>query len=95
MCDVSVEEPVNIDFDLKNIQEKSKTSRKGTNGAVHSIETYTTTDGDGIRRLVFLQGCSKRCIFCSNPEMQCIVNPDTCPGVAMTDKEVCDVVEEE
>lgn len=92
MCDVSIEQPVNIDFDLNNIREEIQNSGKLTKGAVHSIETYTTTDGDGIRCLVFLQGCSKRCIFCSNPEMQCIVNPDTCPGVAMTDKEVCNVV---
>ena len=35
-------------------------------GRVHSIDTFTAVDGHGIRCIVFLQGCEKRCAFCCN-----------------------------
>ncbi|KAL7506221.1 hypothetical protein ACHAXN_003493 [Cyclotella atomus] len=61
-------------------------------GSVHSLETFTSNDGPGIRTLVFLQGCSKRCKYCSNPETQCIVDPFSCPEVAVSDTEVVNVL---
>ena len=39
------------------------------NGSVASIETLTSVDGPGIRTIVFMSGCNKRCLYCHNPEM--------------------------
>jgi len=55
--------------------EKHSSSRpfsSGSEGLVFSIErgVYGTSDGPGIRTLIFLKGCPLRCLWCQNPEGQ-------------------------
>lgn len=56
------------------------------NGRIHSIESFGTVDGPGVRFVVFVQGCPMRCAYCHNP--------DTWPMVGGTEMSVAEILEQ-
>ncbi|MCL6458596.1 MAG: pyruvate formate lyase-activating protein [Gorillibacterium sp.] len=57
-------------------------------GRIHSIETFGTVDGPGIRFVLFMQGCALQCQYCHNPDTW-----DLKGGRALSVKEMVDEIE--
>lgn len=72
-------------FDDKCDKIKEIKEIKEIKGRIHSIETFGTVDGPGVRYVVFFQGCPLRCKFCHNPDTW-----NTDGGNEMTAEEVLD-----
>lgn len=57
---------------------------------VHSIETFGTHEGPGIRLVVFVQGCNFRCQYCHNPDTQSLEG-----GVLLKSEDILTLLEKQ
>ena len=52
-------------------------------GNIHSLESFGSADGPGVRYIIFLRGCNMRCKYCHNPDTWNFNG-----GNQLTDKEI-------
>ncbi len=61
---------------------------KNNYGKIHSIESFGTVDGPGIRFVIFMQGCALKCKYCHNRDTW-----DMCGGTLTSADELIDKIE--
>jgi pyruvate formate lyase activating enzyme len=85
---------LNLNNDTEQLADEDEMEEigEGVLGSVYSLESFTTTDGPGIRMAFFLQGCPKRCLFCCNPETQALADPKKHPEFAVSSGEIASLV---
>ena len=57
-----------------------------TLGRIHSIETFGSADGPGVRFIIFTQGCRLRCRYCHNADTWNMVGGELVDSSALLDR---------
>jgi pyruvate formate lyase activating enzyme len=55
-------------FPLQDIEAAKLNENDSQHLRIHSLGTYSTNYGPGVRMVVFAQGCPFRCLYCQNPD---------------------------